>query len=267
MSSTPRFVGVDGSPDGWVAVEYSEARYIGATLYSDFVELWAEYDNDDTTILVDVPIGLRETTNDKRPCDDAARKVLGNPRSRSVFPPPIRAAAHATEYEAAKEIQEENTDGSLGTQAFAICEKIAEVDDFLRENKSLAGTSIREAHPEVCFWALAGDAMSYSKTGQPAAAFWERVNVLQRIDSELLTHAQDAANEIIDTVSTTPTFKNDDLLDAFALALTASNLTGGLRKLPDDAPETVSRAVFEELPDEQADPEGLPMEMVYANPN
>lgn len=45
----------------------------------------------------------------------------------------------------------------------------------------------------------------------------------------------------------------DDLADAFALAVTASDLTGPLRTLPPaDSPEV------------ERDPEGLPMEMVYS---
>lgn len=98
---------------------------------------------------------------------------------------------------------------------------------------------MREAHPEVCLCALdGGSPTGYSKTGQPAAAFWERVDILERVDSTVLTHLRRAGT--------------DDVVDAFALALTARPDTGELRTLPEDPP---------------VNPEGLPMEMVYRVPD
>jgi len=58
-----------------------------------------------------------------------------------------------------------------------------------------------------------------------------------------------AGRELLDWDA--PALSNDDLLDAFALAVTGSPLTGDLRTLPDDPTE---------------DATGLRMEMVYATP-
>jgi predicted RNase H-like nuclease len=48
---------------------------------------------------------------------------------------------------------------------------------------------------------------------------------------------------------------NDDIVDAFALALTASPKASNLQTLPQ-----------KEFDDDEGDPSGLPMEMVYAFP-
>lgn len=239
------YVGVDGCSDGWIAVRYDKEGYRGATRFGSIGELWGKWSPAET-ILIDVPIGLRETSNEPRPCDTAARQRLSPTRHSSVFPTPVREAVHTDTYEEAKAIQERETDGSLGTQSWGIAGKISELDTFLRETQPAAKATIHESHPEVCFWVLAGErAMDYSKTGQPAAAFWERVATLEDVDQDILTHVRDAGTNLNAKV------ENDDIIDAFALALTASPLTGELRSLPEDAKST--------------DPTGLPMEMVYAS--
>ncbi len=168
------FVGVDGCADGWIAVWYDASGYAGAGLYENIGALWADHGEAAELVLVDVPIGLRTASSEKRPCDDAARDLLSPTRHSSVFPVPIRAAVHADSYGMAKTVQEERTDGSLGVQSWNIADNIAELDTFLRETAPEAVGTVREAHPEVCFCALdGGSPAQYSKTGQPAAAFWE----------------------------------------------------------------------------------------------
>jgi predicted RNase H-like nuclease len=240
------FVGVDGCPDGWVAVRYGDGGYAGAGLYSDIEDLWATHGDTAQQVLIDVPIGLREDSSKKRVCDDVARQVLSPTRHSSVFPVPVRAAVHAESYEAAKAIQEERTDGSLGVQSWNIADNIAELDTFLRETAPEAVGTVREAHPEVCFWALNDRSPTgYSKTGQGAAAFWERIDILEHADEEVLTHVRDAGSGLDAGVD------NDDILDAFVLALTAHPGTGDLRTLPGEPP---------------IDERGLPMEMVHTDP-
>ena len=245
------YIGVDGCSAGWIAVQYEEDSYEDSSLYKDIDELWAAHHDTAERILIDVPIGLRENSNTKRPCDDAARKKLSPKRHSSVFSVPVRAAVHEESYEDAKATQEKHTDGSLGVQSWGIADKIAELDSFLRETEPDAVGTIREAHPEVCFWALNGEsATEYSKTGQPAAAFWERIGILEAIDDTIVDDVRDAATDLDAKVG------NDDVIDAFALALTASPKTGSLRTLPDKWPD-----------DDTGDPTGeLPMEMVYAYP-
>jgi len=89
-------------------------------------------------------------------------------------------------------------------------------------------------------------ATEYSKTGQPAAAFWERIEILEDIDDAIIDEVRGASTGLDAKVG------NDDVIDAFALALTASPKTGPLRTLPDEPPTD--------------DTGNLPMEMVYAYP-
>ena len=186
--------------------------------------------------------GPRPAPSENRPWDAAARALRSPPRHSSVFPVPIRAAVHADSYGMAKTVQEERTDGSLGVQSWNIADNIAELDTFLRETAPEAVGTVREAHPEVCFCALdGGSPAQYSKTGQPAAAFWERIDVLETADEAVLDHVRrggaglDAAGG------------NDDIVDACVLALTARPGAGSLETLPAEPP---------------VDAEGLPMEMV-----
>jgi len=235
------YVGVDGCPDGWVAVAYGADEFRHARFYETIAALWDAYSDVDR-IFVDVPVGLRTDSSDPRGCDTAARGVLSPDRHHSVFPAPVRAAAHEGSYEAAKATQERLTEGSLNRQSWGIAPSIAEVDSLLRESAA-ARETIRECHPEVCFWAFAGQPMQYSKTGAPKRAYWERMAVLRAVEPDVSDHTWEAATSGFDgDVST------DDLVDAFAVALTARGDEAGLRTLP----ETPER-----------DEEGLPMEIVY----
>jgi predicted RNase H-like nuclease len=244
------YYGVDGCSDGWIAVWYDETGYVDSDTYNHIDELWSIHRSSADRMLIDVPIGLRESSSRKRPCDDQARNKLGQKRASSVFPVPIRPAVHAESYEDAKSLQEKHTDGSLGSTTWGIADKIAELDSFLRETEPTATGTIREAHPEVCFWAINNKtATDYSKTGQPAAAFCERLDILEQVEPEITQNFRDAGRDV------NPNVENDDIIDAFALALTASPQTGQLRTLPEEWPD-----------DDPGDPLGLPMEMVHAYP-
>jgi predicted RNase H-like nuclease len=237
-SAETTYVGVDGCSDGWIAVTYSETDFVDAEFYENVSDLWSD-NSDAEQILIDVPIGLRETSNNPRKCDEKAREKLKPDRYRSIFATPIRDAAHKGTYEEAKEKQEAETDGSLSTQTWGITPKIRQVDLFLSDHDE-ASELIRESHPEVCFWAFAGEPMEHSKTGNPAQAFWERVEALSDIDPKVCDHLYQVGSS---DLGGSPS--NDDLLDAFALALTAK---GELATLPENPEE---------------DQEGLRMEIVY----
>lgn len=232
------YLGVDGCPGGWLAVAYSDDGFEGARVYDRVADLYAAH-RDADRILIDVPIGLRTDSSEPRACDTAARSLLSPVRHHSVFPTPIRAAAHEDSYEVAKAVQERHTDGSLNRQTWGIAPKIAAVDTLLRDREH-ARECVRESHPEVCFYGFAGEPMRYSKTGDPRRAYWERVAVLRTVEPDVYDHLWTAASTADAAAST------DDLVDAFVVALTARS--DRLRTLP-EAPEQ--------------DDEGLPMEMVY----
>jgi predicted RNase H-like nuclease len=167
--------------------------------------------------------------------------VLSPDRHHSVFPTPVRAAAHEDSYEAAKRTQEQLTDGSLNRQTWGITPKIAAVDDFLRGTPA-ARETVQECHPEVCFWAFAGRPMAHSKTSEQRRAYWERLGVLRAVEPDVYDHLWAAATGIDADAST------DDLVDAFAVALTARSEDTDLATLPEAI---------------EYDDAGLPMRIVY----
>jgi predicted RNase H-like nuclease len=266
MSATHVAVGVDATPDGWVAVRMRDHEYRRVDRYADddaavsaFRDLWTEHADADV-ILVDAPIGLPDDMAARAP-EREARDRLGA-RSRSVFNVPIRPILDVEPYADANALQKDREQDGRGLtkQTYNIVPRIREVDELLGASDVDATQDVvRESHPEVCFWALNDEIpMAYSKTGQPAAAHWERVGVLASVHANDPVHAdEDAFHDALATAGRellgwdAPALSNDDLLDAFALAVTGSTLTGSLRTLPDE-PVTDDR--------------GRRMEMVYATP-
>ncbi|MFC6952580.1 DUF429 domain-containing protein [Halorubellus litoreus] len=268
-------VGVDAAPDGWVAVQYHDREYASVHRYADtdadgsafralWTDLWSDLETVDAehlTVLVDVPIGLPDDDPAREP-EVQARKRLEN-RQSSVFNVPIREILDEDDYATANATQKECVDKGLMQQTFNITHRIREVDSVLRDDAATEATQdrIREAHPEVCFWALNDHQdMRFSKSSQPAAAYWERVDALAAVHPDVTDDHGDRRSAFHDALADAgsalldwddPALSNDDLLDAFALAVTASSLTGEFQTLPDDPGE---------------DEEGLRMEMVYAHP-
>ncbi len=219
-----KYIGIDGSSDGWLAVIYHGNSFKDCLLEPNIETIWKSH-SDAKTFLIDIPIGLPESSNPRK-CDVEARNRLDGHRTSSVFPVPIRKATRQDNYEAAKQVQEAQTDGSLNIQSWAICDKIEDVDRFLIKHPEASGT-IRESHPEVCFDALnGGHSMRHSKTAESAKAFRERIDVLESIQPDILDLVETVADDVDRSVT------NDDILDAFVLALSASPLTGDLHSLP-----------------------------------
>ena len=113
-------------------------------------------------ICIDIPVGLPSKSVQSRPCERLARQVLGK-RAPSVFSVPCRAAVNEMDVLEARRRNLKEVGRSVSAQSFAICRKISEVDSYLLKTKR-ARPLIREVHPEVCFWALAGGrAMAWRK--------------------------------------------------------------------------------------------------------
>lgn len=236
------FVGVDWSGEAWLAVGFDADGYDHTHLFPEIGELWQHYEEREPRILVDIPIGLKEQGTSTRECDRLARSVLGS-RSGSVFTPPIREASKKRRYPAAKRTTERKTDSSLSKQAFAISDQIAAVDELLRNVPETRGV-IREAHPEVCFRALAGEPLDHSK--RKAGGYAERMRILASHDPDAPPVVQAVADSCGDASVTV-----DDVLDAVVLAYTARPSSAPLRSLPPEPP---------------TDAEGLPMEICYRAP-
>ena len=238
-------VGVDGCRGGWLAVRLSRDGTAETRIFSDMASLWSAYFQA-ALILVDIPIGLPEDGPAERVCDTAARQVLG-PRKSSVFPAPRRRllGSEYQSYREANAIHRQIAGGKgISQQSYALLPKIQEVDQLLRREAS-ARRIMREVHPEVCFWALAGGwPMQVNK--KKRAGFAERRDALKAVYAP----CDDIIAEGLLAI-TGKRASRDDLLDALAAAVTG--FIGGtrLRTLP---------------PSPARDNHGLPMEMVYFSP-
>jgi predicted RNase H-like nuclease len=155
-----------------------------------------------------------------------------------VFRVPCRRAIYAETYEKAKSNNLKLTGKSVPVFAWGIVPKIREVDTLLLSDPT-ARAIIKEVHPELCFWALAGGRpMQYNK--KTKEGYNERLQVLRLYHPQtdaIVSHALENYRR--------KEVKEDDILDALVTAITAF---GGLNSIP-DPPELDDR--------------GLPMQMVY----
>jgi predicted RNase H-like nuclease len=91
--------------------------------------------------------------------------------------------------------------------------KIREVDGLLSDDDT-AKLRIREIHPELCFWALAGHPMHYSKKQREGLS--ERIQVL----SSIYPHTPDIIGHTL-SIYKRKEVARDDILDALSAAVTA----------------------------------------------
>lgn len=237
-------VGLDWGGNGWVAVVATGPpvdRQFEVTVYPSILNAWRD-NHDAESILVDIPIGL--ATDTRRVCDKRAKSILGADRSR-VFYTPVRDAVYEDEYETAGNKNEAATGNRISTQAYHICPRIREVDCLLRTHEQ-ARAVIRESHPELCFVGLAGESVPEGKTTDGGRARRRSIlaDAIDRDREEVESIERREIDDQPQYARRLGASNRDDLLDAFALAVTA----GG---------ETVS------LPaDRPTDRYGLPMEIV-----
>lgn len=225
------YVGLDWAGNGWIAVtatgDGADRRY-DAAFAPTILNAWRTH-RDASSILVDVPIGLADER--RRECDEEAKSVLGESRS-SVFYTPVRAAVYEDDYAAAGDANEDATGNRISTQAYHICPAIREVDAFLAEFED-ARDVVREAHPEVCFAALAGESGLSSKTTDEG--FDRRCEILEDATDGTVDLESFVETRIDDQPAYARRFRasnRDDVLDAFALAVTASGETATLPAEP-----------------------------------
>ena len=233
------FIGADGCKKGWFTVLLSERNNWKVDIFTDIFSLWNKY-NDASLILLDIPIGLLETGFEERKCDKKARKLLGAKRASSIFPTPCRAATYTKSYEQASSINKQKTGRGLSRQVWNIIPKIREADMLLSRDK-LARSRIREIHPEICFWALAGYPMKHPKKTEQG--FIERRRVLKSV----YLHVDDIISFALSNYKRNEVVK-DDILDALSAAVTGLLGRKNLNSIP-EIPEINSK--------------GLRMEMVF----
>ncbi len=227
-----KVVGVDGCPGGWVAMSWDTVRRtMSPFVYPSFNTLLAA-NEDAAAIAVDIPIGLIEGS---RQCDLAARQVLGRRRS-SVFPAPDPRILHAKTYAEASALAVEHTSKGVSQQAFAIFQKIREVNEVMTPELQ---NRVVECHPEVSFWAAAGKTpMEFPK--KTAEGFAERRALLQMLTGSDIPDRK-PAGQIAKPAGA------DDVLDATIAAWTARRVAESRAGRLPETPETDSHGLRVEI--------------------
>lgn len=198
-------VGVDGSPDGWVAVALAAdgtARGVhGPTLDAIVAQV-----PEAAGIGVDIPIGLPRAG--PRRADVDARRLLG-PRRSSVFLTPVREALEARTHAEASATARRRTGHGVSRQAYGLAGRILEADAWAPR----APVPVWEVHPEVCFAVLLGHPATASK--KTWSGMRERLTALE------------AAGVGLADLSGTGRAAPHDVLDAAAVAWSAERLLRG----------------------------------------
>ena len=254
------YVGVDWASSGWLAVAIGDGEWT-ARMHPSIHSVWFDHRGAES-ILVDMPIGLPES--ERRACDRGAKAFLGSDRARSVFWTPCRAAVERDTYDAAKRANRDARGDSLSTQAWGLIPRIREVDRFLRDTDG-ARESILESHPEVCFAAFAGGDLPSKHDDDGLDA---RNELLEATDES----AAGVYDDFVEThIESQPSWarrigssNRDDLLDAMVLALTAKLGSDGFERTLDHAGGDGDDGDDASVP---RDGEGLPMQIVYADPD
>jgi predicted RNase H-like nuclease len=205
-----RVAGVDGCRGGWVAFTVDlETRTTSVELV-EIDALLRKRPPDLAYLAIDIPIGLLDGS---RACDIAARKLLGWPRRNSVFSPPCRAALGAADHAAATAMNLRITGNGLSQQAWGIAPKIKQVDEAITPD---CQQWAYEVHPEVCFWALAGNRpMVHRKKIKDGVD--ERLLLLRPVFVDIDRHIQHLPSGVA----------KDDMLDAAVAAWTALRISNG----------------------------------------
>jgi len=177
----------------------------------------------------------KDEGNGDRMCDKEARHHLGEPRRRSVFPPPVRPCLSAVDYTEANVVSQKHSGKKLTPPAFNIMDKIRQVDDLMTPELQ---KRVREIHPEVSFWALNNQKpMQYKKTSLNGRK--ERMKLLDSIFSGL--------ERIVSETRIPRKVAPDDILDALVAAWTAAQTVIGKATILAEEPENDCKGLRMEI--------------------
>ncbi len=220
--------GADGCRAGWFVV-LTNTKTQGAVhrCVPRFADLLALPEKP-AIVAVDIPIGLLEhAVSGGRACDREARRLLGQPRARSVFSPPARSALAEESYEQAKSANMRSSPHRVGIsiQCFCLFQKLGEAHECMTPSLQ---DRILETHPELCFYELnGGTAIVLSK--KKRAGFDKRLRLLHEAGMAGMEHAIDEYPR--------SRVARDDILDAFVACCTAArSLKGKAVRIPDLPP-------------------------------
>jgi predicted RNase H-like nuclease len=193
------FIGLDGIPGGWVAVdldEHGRHRFDYANRADHLLAV--SYDR----AMIDVPIGLPE--QGYRACDIAARKLVG---SRVFLGARWNVWAFES-YEHANAHYWRNNDTGIAKQLWCIRDKLREINELMTPDLQ---ERLQETHPALIFRRLNNyESLDNKKT---VAGRAQRIALLKR-------HGFDQIDTWLDQRRGTA-IRPDDLIDACACALAA----------------------------------------------
>ena len=153
-------LGVDGCSAGWVGALLEPGaprpRIVVAPTIADLVAMVRE-STGIRVVGIDIPIGLPDNTI--RQADVLARRALPG-KASSVFSTLTRSAYAAATRLEADAVNRGLVGQGVGAQAFALRDKIVEVDAWLRTRPTV---TVLEVHPEVSFAAMTGAPILASK--------------------------------------------------------------------------------------------------------
>jgi predicted RNase H-like nuclease len=161
--------GIDIWKKKWLAVVLVDGRYQEGMVKPGIAGLLDELADADA-VGIDMPIGLT-SGGERRAADFEARKFLG-PRGSSVFPTYPREIYGIDDYGAACKRCKELTGTAISRQAYAIGERILELDEA-----AVGRGNVYEVHPEVSFRAMADRHITQSKTSWNG--LHERIDLLR----------------------------------------------------------------------------------------
>ena len=220
-------LGVDACPGGWVGVVLDtdlRASVFAAPTIVDLVALVRESVRV-AVVAIDIPIGLPDASG--RLADAEARRVLVG-KSSSIFSTPVRAALEADTYAEGRAANLAATDGrtSVSAQAYALREKVLQVDAWVRSRPDVA---VIEVHPEVSFTRMAGAPLLARKKDADGVAARRAALASRGI---VAPHRFRGAS-----------FGEDDLLDACAAAWSAVRHSLGVSESFPATPEVFSDGI------------------------
>ncbi len=230
-------IGIDVCKGKWVAVALSEKGF-EVNKFDSIEEICNKYEGADS-IIIDIPIGLPESTSDIRPEAEARKYLKG--KASSIFNVPCRQAVYMPSHESANEKNKEILGKGISRQSFGICSKIKEVDEFLSKSPKWKN-KLLEGHPEICFSILNnGEAVLENKIKPEGQK--KRLELLKRYYGESDLVIQKYLKDV-------PARKKiDDVIDALCLAIIGAI---GLKNK------------FETIPKEpMEDSRGIKMQMIY----
>ena len=219
-------LGVDGCSAGWVGALLEPGaprpRIVVAPTIADLVAMVRE-STGIRVVGIDIPIGLPDNTI--RQADVLARQALPG-KASSIFSTLTRSAYAAATRLEADSVNRGLVGQGVGAQAFALRDKIVEVDAWLRTRPTV---TVLEVHPEVSFAAMTGAPIIASKKTDEGRD--------QRLE------ALAAAGIPRPSVLQGQGYAVDDVLDACAVAWSAARHASGLARPLPDPPEVFSDGI------------------------